>query len=69
MSLYNNQFCLIWNSEGVSFKKAVDELKSKFKNVDKYLSEDSVSGYFNYLYKLKKIENQLTNFLVYDIEN
>ena len=52
---YNNRFCLIRKSEGVSFNKAVEELKSKSKIVDNYLSEDHISGYFVYTYtNLKK---------------
>ena len=26
--LYNNHFCLIWKSEGVSFNQAIQELKN-----------------------------------------
>ena len=32
--LYNNHFCLIWKSEGVSFNQAIKELKDNFKIVD-----------------------------------
>ena len=28
--LYNNPFCFIWKSEGVSFKQAIKELKDNF---------------------------------------
>ena len=28
--LYNNQFCLLWISEGVSFNQAIRELKDNF---------------------------------------
>ena len=31
--LHNNQFCLIWKSEGVSFDQAVNKLKDNFKIV------------------------------------
>ena len=68
MFSYNNHFCLVWKSEGVTFDKAVEELISKFINVDNCLSQDNVSGYFGYIYKSKKVENQLSNFLVFDIE-
>ena len=30
--LYNNRFCLIWRSEGVSFYQAIKELKDNIKN-------------------------------------
>ena len=37
--LYNNHFCLIWKSEGVSFNQALQELKDNFKIVDNYISK------------------------------
>ena len=36
--LYNNHFCLIWKSEGVSFNQAVQELKDNFNIVDNYIT-------------------------------
>ena len=36
--LYNNHFCLIWKSEGVSFNQAFQELKDNFKIVDNYIT-------------------------------
>ena len=32
--MYKNHFCLICESEGVSFNKAIEELKLNFKVVD-----------------------------------
>ena len=66
--LYNHHFCLIWKTQGVSFSKAIEELKSKFKIVNNYISPNNVNSFIKYEYKPKKIESQLTNFLVYDIE-
>ena len=43
--LYNNRFARIWNSEGVNFNRAVKELKSRFKIVDKDKNNDNVNGY------------------------
>ena len=60
--LNNNQFCLKLKS-GVSFDKTVEDIKSKFKIVHTYLSEDNYGGYFEYIYKTKKVEKQLNNFL------
>ena len=37
--LYNDQFCLIWKVEGVSFNQAIKELKDNFKIVDNYITE------------------------------
>ena len=66
--LYNNHFCLIWKSQGVSFNQDIQELKDNFKIVDKYITEENVKSHFKYEYKPKKIESHLTNFIVYDIE-
>ena len=66
--LYNNHFCLIWKSRGVSFKQAINELKSNFKIVDNYITEENVNSHFKYEYKPKKIESHLTNFITYHLE-
>ena len=52
--LYNNHFCLIWKSQGISFNKAIEELKSKFKIVDNYISFNNVNKFIKYEYKPKK---------------
>ena len=65
---YNNHFCLIWKSEGVSFNQAIQELKKNFKIVDNYITETNVNSHFEYINKPKKIESHLTNFFVYDLE-
>ena len=46
--LFNNHFCVIWKSEGVSFKQTIKELKDNFKIVDNYITEENVNSYFNY---------------------
>ena len=66
--LYNNHFCLIWKSEGVSFNQAIKELKITFKIVDNYITEEIVNSHFEYIYKPKKNESHLINFFVYDLE-
>ena len=66
--LYNNHFCLIWKSEGISFNKAINELKANFKIVDNYITEENVNSHFKYEFIPKKIESHLTNFIVYDLE-
>ena len=68
MFLYNNHFCLIWKSEGVSFNQAIKELKDNFKKFDNYITEENVKSHFEYIYKPKNIESHLTNFVVYDLE-
>ena len=66
--LYNIHFSLIWKSEGVSFSQAITELKDSFKIVDNYITEENVKSLFEYIYKPKKIQPHLTNFIVYDLE-
>ena len=68
MYLYNNHFCLIWKSEGVSFIRAVKELKYNFKIVDNCITEESVDSHFKYEFIPKKIESHVTNFIVCDLE-
>ena len=62
--LVNNNFCLIWKSEGVNFDQGIRELKNIFKIVDKFTTEENVKSHFEYIYKPKKIESHLTNFIV-----
>ena len=66
--LYNNHFCLIWKSEGVSFIEAIKELKDNFKIVDNYMTEENVNSHFENIFQPKKIESRLTNFITYDLE-
>ena len=67
--LYNNQFCLIWKSEGVSFDNVTkNEWKDNFKIVNIYISEEKVKSIFEYKYIPKKIESHLPNFITYDLE-
>ena len=68
MYLYNNHFCLIWKSEGVSFNQAIKELKDNFKIADNYITEENVNSHFEYEFIPKKIDSHLTNFIVYDLE-
>ena len=66
--LFNNHFCLIWKSEGVSFKDAIKELKDNFRIVDNFITEENVNCHFKYEIIPKKIESHLTNFIVYNLE-
>ena len=68
LKLYNNHFCLLWKSEGVSFNKAKEKLERNFKIVDKYIAEESVNSHFEYIYSLEKIASHLTSFVTYDLE-
>ena len=46
--LYNNNFCLNWKSQGVSFNQAIQEMNDNFKLVDNYITEENVKSYFIY---------------------
>ena len=64
----NNHFCLIWKSDGISFDKAVRELKDNFKVVDNVISDKHVKSFIKYEYNPKKVKSPLTNIVVYDLE-
>ena len=66
--LYNNQFCLIWKSQGGGFNQAIRELKKNFEIVDNYITDENVNSHFKYEFIPKKIDSHLTNFIVYDLE-
>ena len=66
--LYKNYFCLIWKSQGVSFIKAIEELKPNFKTVETCSGEKNIISLFKYEFIPQKIEYQLTNFTAYDLE-
>ena len=68
MKILNNLFCLIWKSNDISFNQAIKELKDNFKFVHNVLSDKLVTSFFKYEYKPKKVQPQLTNMIVYDIE-
>ena len=68
LKIHNNHFCLIWKSDGVSFDKAIKELKDNFKVIDNVISDKHDKSYIKYEYKPKKVQSQLTNMIVYDIE-
>ena len=65
----NNNFSLTLKSNGSSFNKAIeDELKPNFKVVDTVKSDKRVESLIKYEYKPKKVQSQLTNMVVHDIE-
>ena len=68
LKIHNKHFCLIWKSDNVSFDRAIRELKDNFKVVDNVISDKHVKSYIKYEYKPKKVQSQLTNMTVYDIE-
>ena len=44
--LHNKHFCLIWNSENVSFNQTFKELNDNFKIIDNYITEENVTSHF-----------------------
>ena len=67
MFLQNNH-CLIWKSEGVSFNQAFKESKDNFRTVGNYITEGNVNSHFKYEFIPNKIQSHLTNCIVYDLE-
>ena len=65
---YNNHFCLIWKSEGMSFNQTIKQLKDNFEVVDNFITEENLNSHFNYEFIPKIIGSHLTNFIVYDLE-
>ena len=60
---------LIWKTQNISFKKAIgDELEPNFKIVDNVISDKHVKSFIKYEYNPKKVQSQLINMIVYDIE-
>ena len=67
--IQKNLFCLIWNSQGVSFDNAIeDELKPNFKVVDNVICDKNGKSYIEYEYKPKKNQSPITNIVVYDLK-
>ncbi len=59
---------LIWKSNVISFKKAIEELKNNFKVVDKVINDKLVKTFNKCEYKPKKVQTQLTKLIVFDLE-
>ena len=68
MFIYNNHFCLIWKSDGITFEKAITELKDNFKVVDNVISDKHVKSFIKNEYNPKKVKSPLTNIVIYDLE-
>ena len=66
--IHNNHFGSIWKSDGISFDKAIKELKNNFKVVDNVISDKHVKSFIKYEYNPKKVKPPLTNIVVYELE-
>ena len=66
---YNNHFCLISKSNGVSINQVIqNELKPNFKIVDNIISDKHVKSFIKCEYNPKKVKSLLTYIVVYDLE-
>ena len=68
LKIHENHFCLIWKPDGITFDRATKELKDNFKIVDNVISDKHVKSYIKDEYKPKKVQSQITNMVVYDME-
>ena len=66
--MHKNLFCLLWKSNSIIFSKTIEELKNNPKVVDSVISDKHVKGYVKNEYKPKKVQSQLTNKIVHDLE-
>ena len=66
--MYENHFCLILKSQGVSFNKAIEEMRLSSEVVDNIISDKRVESFIKNEYKPKRVQSQLTNMIVSDIE-
>ena len=68
MFIYNNHFCILSKSDGISLDKAVKELKDNLKVVGNVMSDKHVKSFIKYEYNPKKLKSPLTNIVVFDLE-
>ena len=67
--MHKNHFCLIWKSNGIISNQAIkEELKPNVKVVDIVISDKDVKSFVEFEYNRKKVQFQLTNMIVYDLE-
>ena len=66
LKIHENHFC--WNSDGISFDKAIKELEVNFKLVDNVINDKHVKTSVKYEYEPKKVQSELKTMIVYDIE-
>ena len=70
LKIHKNHFCLIWKTQNKSFKKTLeDEFEPNFKVVDNVISDKHGKSFVQNECKPEKVQSQLTNMIVYEIEN
>ena len=55
LKIHDRHFFLIWKSNGISFDKAIRELKGNFEIVDNVISDKRFKSSVKYEYKRKKV--------------
>ena len=65
--LHNNDFCVVFKSEGLRLKQAAEEVKNNFYYQNKVVSNDNLKKVILYSFELEKLNNQL-NLLAFDFE-
>ena len=55
-------------SDGISFDKAIKEIKDNFEVVDNVISDKHVKSFINYEYNPRKLKSPLPNIIAYDLE-
>ena len=70
VALIINKVCFfsIWNSNGISFNKAIEELKLNYKVVDAFLSDKRVKSFIQNEHKSEYVQSQSKNTVFYVIE-
>ena len=66
--MHKNHFSSIWITNGISFNKTTEELKTNFKVFDNVISDEHVKCFNKYEYKPEKVQSQISNMFVYDLE-
>ena len=67
--MYKIQLCSLFKSQEFSFNTARGELKLNFRVIGIFTSDNHVENFINYEYIPKKVQFQLINMTVYDINS
>ena len=68
MFIYNNHFCIFWESNNISFNQAIEELNVNYKVIDNVISDNHFESFIENEYKPEKIQSPLTNIDAYDLD-
>ena len=65
LKIHNNNFCLNWKSNDISFLQTIKQLQQNFKVVDNIMSDKHVESYIKCEYKPEKVQFPVTNIVWY----